>query len=43
MPMGPLHDYYSYPRAMGRALNCLSEEQVMFEVVNAGVMGYNFD
>jgi lysophospholipase L1-like esterase len=40
---GAEKDYDSYPRVMERELNNLTDEGFKFEVVNAGVMGYNFE
>jgi len=38
---GPSTDYYSYPRVMERELNATKTKK--FEVVNAGVLGYNIE
>ena len=39
---GMAKDYYTYPRAMERELNRLAKD-LQIEVVNAGVLGYNFE
>jgi len=40
---GPGEDYYSYPRTMERELNQVINQELHFEVVNAGFPGYNFE
>lgn len=40
---GPLNDSYTYPRVMEQELNKPDNKNYRLEVVNAGVMGYNFE
>lgn len=40
---GVTKDYYTYPRTMERTLNRLTDKNFDFEVINAGVQGYNFE